>query len=185
MVTRKRTVQKKKHRSSRKKTVQKQRGSRQEPGTSPDDEKHLAVFSVGTEWYGFNLDLILEIIYSFDIISVPHLPQLFAGAITVREESIPAVDLHSLLNKTTTESTDRTCVLTMVGAAKIGFIVDSDAEITDITQGTLYPLPDCYTKEEASFIEGIFWFKDKFVGILNPAKTLDVLGAWRPGSEKI
>jgi len=149
------------------------------------DERNLAVFAVGREWYAFDLDVILEVLHTFDIVSVPHLSELFLGVVNIREETVPVVDLRWLLKEESIETEVRTCLMTIVGSEKIGFVVDSDVEITDLNSGKFYPLPDCYTKEETEFIEGIFWAGDKFIGILNPGRVLDVLSGWRPGSEKI
>lgn len=147
-------------------------------------ERNFAVFTVGKEWYAFDLDLVLEILHTFDIVSVPHLAELFSGVVYLREESIPVVDLRRLLKENSHEPKVRTCLMTMVGSKKIGFLVDSDAEIVGLEAGKFYPLPDCFSKEEADFIEGIFWLDDKFIGILNPQRALEVLGGWRGKNEK-
>ncbi|UCG93377.1 MAG: chemotaxis protein CheW [candidate division WOR-3 bacterium] len=148
-------------------------------------ERTFAVFTVGKGWYAFDLDLVLEILHAFNLVSVPHLAELFSGVVYVREESIPVVDLRRLLKEDSHEPEVRTCLMTMVGASKIGFLVDSDPEIVDLKAGKFCPLPDSFSKEEADFIEGIFWLSDKFIGILNPLRALEVLGGWREQGEKV
>lgn len=148
-------------------------------------ERTFAVFVVGNGWYAFDLDSVLEILHMFKIVSVPHLAELFSGVVNVRDESIPVVDLRRLLKEDSHEPEVRTCLLTMIGSSKIGFLVDSDAEIVELKAGRFCPLPDCFSKEEAEFIKGIFWLGDEFIGILNPLRALEVLGGWREKGEKV
>jgi len=147
-------------------------------------ERSFAIFAVGTEWYAINLDLISEIITSFEILSVPHLPESFSGVINLRGESVPVVDLRKLLKIEEAETKTRICVITMIRSSKIGLLVDSDVEIVNLADGRFYPLPDCYTKDEAKFLEGIFLVEDKLAGILIPERVIEVLTEWRSEDEK-
>ncbi len=153
-------------------------------GASPN-EKSFAVFNVGKERFAIDLDAILEILHTFSIISAPHLPEMFSGVINVREGSIPVISLQELLKEEKIETVTRACLVTSIDSLKIGFLIDSDIEIVTSTKGSLHPLPDCYTKEEAEFLDGIFWVKDKFIGILKPKKMIEILSEWREDNEKI
>ena len=153
-------------------------------GRSGDDVRNFAVFLVGGEWFGIDLNSIMEILHDFDVIPVPHLPAAFAGVTNLRGESLPVVDMRKLLNEPEVKAEIVSCLITTVGRAKIGFLVDSDVEIVNVETGRLYPLPGFYTKEEMKFLESIFWFKDKFIGILKPEPTLEVLTEWRMENEE-
>ena len=149
-----------------------------------DDERNFAVFVVGGEWFGIDLNSIMEILHDFDVIPVPHLPAAFAGVTNLRGESLPVVDMKKLLSESEVKSEIVSCLITAVGRAKIGLLVDSDVEIVSAGNGRLYPLPGFYTKDEMKFLESIFWFKDKFIGILKPEPTLEVLTEWRMENEE-
>jgi len=153
-------------------------------GRAGGNERNFAVFLVGGEWFGIDLNSIMEILHDFDVIPVPHLPAAFAGVTNLRGESLPVVDMRKLLNEPEVKAEIVSCLITTVGRAKIGFLVDSDVEIVNAETGRLYPLPGFYTKEEMKFLESIFWFKDKFIGILKPEPTLEVLTEWRMENEE-
>jgi len=153
-------------------------------GRTGEEERNFAVFLVGGEWFGIDLNSIMEILHDFDVIPVPHLPAAFAGVTNLRGESLPVVEMRKLLNEPEIKTETVSCLITVVGRAKIGFLVDSDVEIVNVETGRLYPLPGFYTKEEMKFLESIFWFKDKFIGILKPEPTLEVLTEWRVENEK-
>ncbi len=150
-----------------------------------DEEQSYAIFSVGEELFAINLDSILEILHEFDLVDVPHLPETFSGVVDLRGESIPVVELRNLLSEKNIETETRACLVTNVGTSKIGLLVDSDVEIVTSEQGDIHPLPDCFTKEETEFLDGIFWVKDKFVGLLRPKGMMETLAASKEKNEKI
>lgn len=149
------------------------------------EEKSFAFFIIGKELFAIELGSILEILHTFNIVSVPHLPKVFSGVINLRNESVPVADLQKLLKEEKIETETKVCLITLIGSSKIGFLVDSDVEIITSEEGKFYPLPDCYTKEEAEFLDGIFWVKDKFIGILKPKEVMETLAEWREDNEKI
>jgi len=148
-------------------------------------EESYAVFDVGDEKYAINLDSIKEILHTFKIVTVPHLPEMFSGVVKLRGESIPVVDLQNLLKVSLTESSVRPCLITKIGDSIMGFLVDSDVTIIATEQFKLYPLPDCFTRDEIEFLEGIIWIDNTFVGILKPREMVEILAQWRQGNEKI
>lgn len=147
-------------------------------------EAKMAVFQVGIEMYAFPLENIIETLYSFTIAAVEHLPVVFAGIVSLRGKSLPVVSLHDLLKIEKCEDPTPVCVIVDMGGDLMGFLVDSDIEIVPEHMGTRHALPDCYTAEEEEFIEGIFWLEQRFIGILNPRRMMEVLAGWRKGDEK-
>lgn len=147
-------------------------------------EQKYAIFSVGKEMFGFDLDLILETLYKYSVTPVAHLPGTFKGIIKLKGESIPVIVLQELLNEEPPKTTMQVCVIVLVGTAKMGFVVDSDIEIIPVTMGTVHGLPDCYTIKEIEFIKQIFWLKQNFIGILDPQRMMEILAGWSGGNEK-
>ncbi len=153
---------------------------------SKAEDKSLAVFGVGKEWFAIELDAILEIIHSFELISVPHLPVSFIGVVNLRGESVPVIDLRSLLKEKEPDEDKtevRPCLITIIDDSKIGFLVDTEVEIVNFNEGKFSPLPDIYSKEEAKFLAGIFWYQDRFAGVLKPRELIDTLTEWRQNDE--
>ena len=148
-------------------------------------EESYAVFDVGKEKFAINLDTIKEILHTFNVMNVPHLPEMFSGVVKLRGESVPVVDLQNLLKQTTTGETERPCLIAKIGDSTMGFLVDSDVSIITKEQFKVYPLPDCFTREEIEFFEGILRIDNTFVGILKPREMLEILAQWRQGNEKV
>ncbi len=159
-------------------------GKKPVPTLVDTEERNYAVFMVGDEWYGIDLNAIVEILHAFEVIPVPHLPPAFAGVTNLRGESLPVVDLARLLKVASTSSEIRSCIIVQIGSAKIGFMSDSDVEIINQSLGHRYPLPGSFSREESTFLEGIFWYKDAFIGIFKPEPALEVLSEWRIDHEE-
>ncbi len=143
-------------------------------------ERSFAVFTVGKEWYAVDLDATLEILHSFDVVAVPHLPEIFSGVTNLRGESVPVVNLKKLMGAEPAPDSISVCLIMFYGSTKIGFLIDSEVEIVNAPQGRLCPLPDCFTKDEARFLEAVFWMGDRFIGLLKPGQALEVLTKWEP-----
>lgn len=141
-------------------------------------EKCYAVFRVGKEKFCIDLDLVHEIIDTFSVHSAPHLPEVFAGVINLRGESVPAVDLYTVSHKKNRTEGARTCLVVSTGSSRVGLLVDSDVEMITAKQGSLHPLPDCYNKEESDLLDGIFWVGEEFIGILKPHDLVRVTAKW-------
>lgn len=155
--------------------------------TKPQDsgtENKLAVFRVGEEMYAFHLDTIIETLYTYTITPVAHLPEIYKGILTFQNASLPVVSLRELLQSRDTTSSTPVCIVVVMNGDRMGFLADTDIDIVPETMGQRYPLPDCYTLEEAEFLEGIFWLDQRFIGILNPRRMMEVLVGWRKSNEK-
>ncbi|MBN2620359.1 chemotaxis protein CheW [candidate division WOR-3 bacterium] len=156
--------------------------TRADPGKS--SEVKIAVFQVGIEMYAFPMESIMETLYSFTVTHVEHLPEVFTGIMNLRGRSLPVVSLHTLLNVEECKDPTPVCVIVKMNGDHMGFLVDSDIEIIPEHMGSRHALPDCFTAEEGEFLEGIFWFEQRFVGILNPRRMMEMLAGWRSGDEK-
>jgi purine-binding chemotaxis protein CheW len=143
------------------------------------EERSFAIFGVGPEWYAVDLDSIIEILHDFEIVSVPHLPGSFTGVTNLRGESVPIVNMQTLLRETPRQDSVRVCIVTLVRQVKIGFLADTDVEIIALDKGRYYSLPNCFSKEEAGFLEGIFWTDNRFIAVLKCEEALNTLTEWR------
>ena len=177
---------------SRKKKPKKAKKSKKTPEPAPVLEtdaaiatsekpglKRYAVFRVGQQKYAVDVDNIIEVLHQFTVERVSHLPDVFPGVINLRGTSIPVVDLPCLLREETIASDEKTCLIAMLDKEQIGFLIDSDIEIIMSDEGRVHALPDCYTREEAGFIDGILGLKDDFMAILNPDGVIKTLTDWQ------
>lgn len=149
------------------------------------DLKRYAFFCVGKQKYAVDVDRVIEVLHQFTIEPVSHLPETFPGIIHLRGVSIPVVDLPYLLREEKIESGEKTCLIAMLEKEQIGLLIDSDIEIIMSDEGFVHTLPDCYTKEEAQFIDGILAVDDAFMAIINPNGIVRTLIDWRVLGAKV
>lgn len=149
------------------------------------EENSYAVFNVGKERFALNLDCVKEILHNFEIYTVPHLPKLFSGVVKLRGESIPVVELRTLLKENGDKAEMKPCLITKIGDSTMGFLVDSDVSIITAEKENIYSLPDCFTREEIEFLDGILWTDNTFAGVLKPREMIEILAQWRQNNEKI
>jgi len=168
--------------TARRKT-KKIKNSSVETTPEPTTEQKFAIFSVGKEMFGIDLDMILETLYTYHVIPVEHLPETYKGIIKLKGKSIPVVMLRELLNEDTPVSSMQVCIIIRVGDSRVGLLVDSDIEIIPSTTGTLHALPDCYSRDEAEFITNILWLEQSFIGILDCRRMMEILAGWKEEHE--
>jgi len=141
--------------------------------------KRYAFFNVGKQNYAIDVDRVIEVLHQYAIEPVAHLPDAFLGVIHLRGVSIPVIDLPQLLREEKLEGSEKTCIIAMLGHEQIGLLIDSDIEIIMSDECRVHTLPDCYTKEEARFIDGILALDDTFMAILNPDGMIQALTDWK------
>ncbi len=143
------------------------------------DQKRYAIFLVGKQKYAVDVDRIIEVLHQFTVEPVSHLPEAFPGVIHLRGVSVPVVDLSHLLRENRPDSVENTCLIAMLEKEQIGLLIDSDIKIIMSDEGFIHTLPDCYTKEEAAFIDGILALGDDFMAIINPTGIIRTLTDWK------
>ena len=105
-------------------------------------------FVLGRESYGIEVLKIREIIRFTDITAVPQMPGHVKGVINLRGKIIPVIDLRTKFGLSTTETTERTCIVVVQVAfpggtsAQMGLIVDAVEEVAFIAQADIEETPD-------------------------------------------
>lgn len=145
-------------------------GVRPGAGTMPGDsgnamasagrEGKYLTFTIGEEDYGIGILKVKEIIGMQDITSVPQTPEFVKGVINLRGKVIPVVDLRLRFNMDATEYTDRTCIIVVeiespVGMVRIGIVVDSVSEVTNIKEDEIEDTPTFGAKLNTEYILGM------------------------------
>lgn len=177
------TSRKKSQKRVKKPSKTRKRAAVQEKNTPPVDKspdlKRYAIFLVGKQKYAVDVDRVIEVLHQFTVELVSHLPEAFPGVIHLRGVSVPVVDLSYLLRENRPESVESTCLIAMLEKEQIGLLIDSDIKIIMSDEGFIHTLPDCYTKEEGAFIDGILALEDDFMAIINPAGIIRTLTDWK------
>lgn len=100
-------------------------------------------FSLGDEFYGFDIMYVTEIVGIQPITTVPELPQFIKGIINLRGKIIPVMDVRLKFKKEPKEYNNRTCIIVIdVKDLSIGIIVDAVSEVLNISDDNLVPPPN-------------------------------------------
>ena len=100
-------------------------------------EGKYLTFNLMNEFYGINVDWILQIIAIPDITQIPKTPLFVRGVINLRGKIIPVIDLRLRFKLPEQEYNDRTSIVIIkvkneTGELFIGLIVDKVLEVLDI-----------------------------------------------------
>ena len=112
-------------------------------------------FTLDTEFYGIEVEYVIEIIGIQPITTVPDLPNYVQGIINLRGKIIPVMDVRLKLNKPFKPYNERTCIVVIeVKEVLIGIIVDCVIEVLDISEEEMVDPPDS-NKETKGYIKAI------------------------------
>lgn len=113
-------------------------------------------FFLANEVYGIEIRFVTEIVGLQAITEVPELPSYIRGIINLRGKIIPVMDVRARFGKELREYDERTCVIVIeVQEIAIGLIVDSVAEVMDISEENIVPPPQVSKGYHHKYIKGI------------------------------
>lgn len=131
-------------------------------------------FILGREQYGIEIKYVTQIIGIQAITEVPELPEYVKGIINLRGKIIPVMDVRVRFKKESKEYNDRTCIIVIdIKDISIGLIVDSVAEVLNITDENIVPPPDMKAGFHNRYIKGIGKVGDEVKLLLDCEKLLN------------
>ncbi|MBN1468216.1 MAG: purine-binding chemotaxis protein CheW [Fusobacteriaceae bacterium] len=141
------------------------------------DGKYLT-FLLEKEIYGISIKSVKEINAMMNITPVPNMPDYMKGVINLRGKIITVMDLRLRLGMEEKEYSERTCIIIVEvegqkGKKKIGIVVDSVSEVSDIKSSELEDFEDDYSKVGDLFVEGIAKTKSKIIILLDITKIVN------------
>jgi len=144
--------------------------------TSAFEGKYLT-FNLMEEYYGVNVDWILQIIAIPDITKIPKTPPFVKGVINLRGKIIPVMDLRLRFKLPEQEYNERTSIViikikTDKSEVFIGIIVDKVLEVLDIHANEIEKRPTFGVDLDVQFILGMAKVKNKVVTLLNMNQIL-------------
>lgn len=138
-------------------------------------EGKYLTFVLGSEEYGLEILKVREIISVMEITEVPQVPAFIKGVINLRGKVIPVMDLRLKFGMTPVEYTRETCIIVVtIGDLLIGVVVDTVAEVLDISEAEIDPPPTFGSTVKTDFIMGMGKIKDKVKILLDIDKILSV-----------
>jgi len=132
-------------------------------------------FNLGDECYGISIEHVTEIMGIMPITIVPELPDFLKGIINLRGRIIPVMDVRLRFSKEFREYNERTCIVVIeINENNVGLIVDSVAEVTNISDDNIVPPPVINLNASNQYINGIGKANDEVKLLLNCEKLLSV-----------
>lgn len=139
--------------------------------------KYLS-FVLGREEYGVEILKVQEIIGIMDVTRVPRTPEFVRGVINLRGRVIPVVDLRGKFKMTSTQDTEKTCIIVVQVTSgdltvTMGVIVDEVSEVLSFQQEQIEAAPSFGGgMDEAEYITGMGKLGKKVVILLDVDRVL-------------
>jgi len=135
-------------------------------------------FDLAGEMYGVEILKVQEIRGWEPVRDIPNTPKYIKGALNLRGEIVPIVDLRERFSMSNIEYTPVTvvivlCVQNEQGNNIMGIVADAVSDVLDIKLSDIKDKPNLGTKIDTQFIRGMYVAKDNMVMLLNVDKLLN------------
>ena len=136
-----------------------------------DAHKYLTFLLPG-KIYAVSIMKVKEIIEYGNVIDVPMMPDFINGAINLRGQVIPVIDLSVRLGGDVVDVTRRSCIVVVDllladKAMKVGLLVDAVSNVIDFQESQIDDAPSFNGNINTGYIEGMGKTDDGFIIILN------------------
>ena len=138
-------------------------------------EGKYLTFVLSQEEYGLEILKVREIISVMDITEVPQVPDFIKGVINLRGKVIPVIDLRLKFGLPAMEYNRETCIIVVnVKDLLVGIVVDTVAEVLDISEDETDPPPSFGSRVNTDFILGIGKVNNRIKILLDIDRVLSV-----------
>jgi len=140
-----------------------------------DDEEQLVVFRLLKEEYGVPIDSVQEIVrVPEELTKVPKTPDFVEGVINLRGMVLPVIDQRKNFGLPPMQRNDRQRIIVFViKGVKIGFIVDSVAEVLKVPKSIIEESPRLSSEQSQIFSRVANMQKQKrIIQIIEPSSLL-------------
>jgi len=136
-------------------------------------------FLLGDKSYAISILKIKEILEYGAVTSIPKMPDFICGAINLRGQIVPVIDLLERLGNGKSDVGKRSCIVIVEmkfsnETLNIGIIVDAVSKVMDFKNSEIEPAPSFGGAVDTDFIEGMGKLEDEFVVILNIDQVLSL-----------
>ncbi len=136
-----------------------------------DAHKYLTFLLPG-KVYAVSIMKVKEIIEYGNVIDVPMMPEFINGAINLRGQVIPVIDLNVRLGSDKTNVSRRSCIVVVDllladKNMKVGLLVDAVSKVVDFQESQIDDAPSFNGNINTDYIEGMGKTDDGFIILLN------------------
>lgn len=141
-------------------------------------QRQLLTFMLGDELYGLDILHVQEILSWQQPTRIPNAPPYMSGALNLRGEIVPVMDMRVRFNMPQAAFTPQTVVIVVrVARRVVGLVVDSVAQVEDVQQSSLRATPDFGTAIDGAYLEGLVTAQNgEMVIVLNTLYLLQKTG---------
>jgi purine-binding chemotaxis protein CheW len=123
------------------------------------DSAEVLEFSLGSENYALDINIVREIVEMMPITVIPRAPVHVTGVINLRGEIVNIINLNTFLEIPVRPITrDQKIIVLMPEAAggnNVGMIVDNVSSVTEISSSQVDCMADSMVGNETKYIKGI------------------------------
>ena len=144
-----------------------------------NQDRYLSLV-VGEEIFGVSILRVKEIIEHCELTSIPRMPAFICGALNLRGQVVPVIDLSLRLGKERTQIDRRTCIVVVELASgtaeemEIGLMVDAVSQVTTIEPEDILPAPSLGESISTDFIHGMGRDGENFIILLKIDRVLSM-----------
>lgn len=136
-------------------------------------------FYLGKELYAVNIMGVREIFEYSEVTAMPMMPDFVCGAINLRGNAVPVIDLAKRMRQGETDFSGRTCIVIVEmlygdELLDVGVIVDSVNRVIDMKNSDIDSTPTFGGNIRADFLVGLGKVDDHFVIVLDMEKVLSM-----------
>jgi len=128
--------------------------------------KKFAVFKIGGEDFGVEINRIVEILKTQKIHSLPDLPDFLSGVVTVRGEVIPLLNLKKRFGFESSAEKEHILII-KCDSEKIGLLVDEIKEIIPLATEEITVPPSIFKGLKRRYLTGLGKKGDRIIILLN------------------
>jgi purine-binding chemotaxis protein CheW len=131
-----------------------------------DSVTYYLSFRVGHEWFGVNVDDVVQVLHLVALTELPVTTPDVLGLITVREEIMPVIDLRRHFNLGSTAlQLDTPLIAVRTSNGPVALVVDEAEDVLQV-RGTEFSR---YEGTESSYIKGVIRLQNRLLLLLDAA----------------
>ena len=136
-------------------------------------EMTVLIFELNDEYYAANIDDVERILRFKNATPMPDAPDFVEGVINYEDIVLPIIDLKKKFNLKYIKSTEEQKVISMkIGENKLGIIVDSVCEVSNIDMKKYEEAPDIALDSTRNYVKRLIKLEDKIIILINADNIL-------------
>ncbi len=132
--------------------------------------EHVVIFKLNQDEFAMQIQYVKEIYNMDELVNFPGAPPFIEGLTCLREETIPVMNLKSLLLEDSHELTSTKILVIEYNQKKIGLLIDSASDVMKISQNDIHSVAeDMIQGNEANYVDAVAKLNDgkRIVLLLN------------------